>query len=220
MVDGQDEIYYLSSQSREVIEQNPHLELFHSKGIEVLYLYDPIDEFVMTGIQKFKDKELMSADQIDPSKLEKIKGDAKEPDQKKEEKVDTKELGDLCARIKNILGEKVKEVRTSERLTSSPAVLVNPDGTMSAQMEKMMQAINKDAKVPAKIMEINGKHPLIKNMLEIYKKNPKDEYLDKAADNLYYSVLLLDGYLPDPHRMVGNIQEMLTQFSHLYVEKK
>lgn len=220
MVEGQEAIYYLSSQSRDVIEQNPHLELFRSKGIEVLYLYDPIDEFVMTGINTFKEKELVSADQIDPSKLDKIKGDNKESDQQEEENVDTKALGDLCARIKNILGEKVKEVRTSERLTNSPAVLVNADGTMSAQMEKMMHLINKDAKVPPKIMEINGKHPLIKNMLEIYSKNPKDEYLDKAADNLYYSVLLLDGYLPDPHRMVANIQEMLTQSSHLYVEKK
>ncbi len=220
MVDGQESIYYLSSQNREVIEQNPHLELFHSKEIEVLYLYDPIDEFVMTGIHKFKDKELVSADQIDPSKLDKIKGQEKDSAQREDEKVDKKGLGDLCTRIKNILGDKVNEVRASERLTNSPAVLVNPDGTMSAQMEKLMHAINKDAKVPAKIMEINGKHPLIKNMLEIYKNNPKDAYLDKAADNLYYSVLLLDGYLPDPHRMVVNIQEVLTQSSHLYIEKK
>ncbi|MBD3288265.1 molecular chaperone HtpG [candidate division KSB1 bacterium] len=219
MAEGQEQIYYLSSQNREVMEQNPHLELFHSKGIEVLYLYDPIDEFVMSGIQKFKDKELASADQIDPANLDKIKDKEKKEDQKEEEKIDTKELGDLCARIKNILGDKVKEVRASERLTASPAVLVNPDGTMSAQMEKLMQAINKDAKVPAKIMEVNGKHPLIKNMLEIYKKDPKDVYLDNAAENLYYSVLLLDGYLPDPHRMVGNIQEMLTKSSDLYVDK-
>ena len=87
-------------------------------------------------------------------------------------------------------------------------------------MQKIMQTINKDSKIPPKIMEINGKHPLIKNMLKIYKQNANDEYLTRAAENLFYSVMMLDGYVPDPHKMVNGIQELLTDSSNLYIEKK
>ena len=216
MTEGQKEIYYLSSSSREAIEQNPHLEFFRNKGIEVIYLYAPIDEFVMTGIREFNGKMLQSADQINPADFKDIKS---KTDTEKPAKADDRELGDLCARIKNILGDRVTEVKPSERLTDSPAVLVNPDGTMSAQMQKIMQTMNKDMKPTSKIMEINSNHSLIQNMQKIYNKNSKDEYLTRAAENLYYSVLLLDGYLPDPHKMIGGMQELLLDSSQWYVEK-
>jgi len=215
MAEGQEDIYYLSSQSRETIERNPHLELFRRSGIEVLYLYDPIDEFVLSGIQEFKGKQLTSADQANLSKLEKIQHVKTD----KADQPDAREFGDLCARMKNILGDLVTEVKPSERLIDSPAVLMNPDGTMSTQMQKIMLTINKDAKLPARIMEINGAHPLIKNMLAIFKSNPKDQFLEKATENLFYSVLLLDGYISDPHKMIMNIQELLLQSSALYTQK-
>ena len=216
MKDGQKEIYYLSSSSWEAMEQNPHLEIFRNKGLEVVYLYEPIDEFVMSGIREFNGKILQSADQVNPSDLKDIESKV---ESEKAEQEENRELGDLCTRIKNILGDRVTEVKLSERLTGSPAVLINPDGTMSAQMQKIMQTMNKDMKPTPKILEINGKHPLIQNMLEIYKKDAKDEYLSRASENLFYSVLLLDGYLPDPHKMVSGMQELLLDSSKLYVKK-
>jgi len=219
MVEGQKDIYYLSLSSREAVEKNPHLELFRSKGIEVLYLYDPLDEFVVTTLREFKEKQFKSADQTDPSSLKEIKSE--EPAKKEEsEKTDDRELGDLCARIKNILGDRVTEVRPSERLVDSPAVLINPDGSMSAHMQKIMQTISKDTKIPAKIMEINGKHPLIKNMLNIYKKDKKDAFLTQATENLFHSTMILDGYIPDPNEIVSGIQGLLLDSSNWYVEKK
>ncbi|MBN2008884.1 molecular chaperone HtpG [candidate division KSB1 bacterium] len=218
MVEGQKDIFYLSGNNRDSVAKSPHLELFKKKGIEVLFFTEPLDEFVVTGLHKYKDFELKSADQTDPASLKDIKSttdDAK----KDEKKADSKKLGDLCTRIKNILGERVTEVRASERLTDSPAVLVNPDGSMSAQMQKIMQTINKDMKVPAKIMEINPTHPLIENMLKVYQKDAKDAYLTRATENLYYSVMILDGYISDPHKMVEEMQELLVESSNMYTEK-
>jgi molecular chaperone HtpG len=212
----QKDIYYLSSSSREAIERNPHLEMFKDRGLEVLFLFEPIDEFLMTGIREFKGKKLVSADQVEPSSIKSIKPKV---EKEKPEKKDIRELGDLCARMKNILGDKVTEVRPSERLTDSPAVLINPDGTMSTQMQKIMQTMNRDVKLPPKVMEINGDHPLITNFFKIYQKNPKDEYLAKAVTNLFYSIMLLDGYVPDPHDMVNSVQELLLDSSNLQTEK-
>ncbi len=220
MLAGQEEIYYLSGPNREAIERNPHLEIFRKKEIEVLYLYEPIDEFVMADIQKYRDKKLQSIDQFDPQKIKAIPATEEKAESDKSEQIDERKLADLCARIKNILGDRVTEVRASERLTDSPAVLINPDGTLSTQMQKIMLTISKESKMPAKIMELNGKHPLIQNMLKIYLADPKDEYLSQATENLFNSVLLLDGYLPDPYEMVAGIQQLLLNSSHLHVKNK
>ena len=219
MADKQNSIYYLSGSSREVIQQNPHLEMFRRKGLEVLYLYEPIDEFFMTNTQEFEGKKFASADQVEPESLDEIKTESEE-DAKKKTPKDDRKLADLCARIKNILGDRITEVKPSVRLTDSPAVLVNPDGSMSAQMQKIMQTISKDSNVPPKVMEINGKHPLIKNMLKLYATNPKDKRLTKTVENLYHSVVLLDGYLPDPHKIVAGLQELLLDSSKLYVKSQ
>ncbi|MEE4311597.1 MAG: molecular chaperone HtpG [candidate division KSB1 bacterium] len=219
MAENQNSIYYLSGSSREVIQQNPHLEMFRKKGLEVLYLYEPIDEFFMTNTQEFDGKKFASADQVEPESLDEIKAESEE-DAKNNRPKDDRKLADLCARIKNILGDRITEVKPSARLTDSPAVLVNPDGSMSAQMQKIMQTISKDSNVPPKVMEINGKHPLIKNMLKLYTNNPKDKRLTKTVENLYHSVVLLDGYLPDPHKIVAGLQELLLDSSKLYVKSQ
>ena len=210
----QKDIYYLSGMSRENIEKNPHLEIFKKKNLEVLYLYEPIDEFVMSGLAKYKEKELRSVDQVDPTSLKDSgeETEANEPD----EVISERDMGDLCARIKNILGEQVTDVKISKRLTDSPALLINPDGTMSTQMQKIIQTINQDIKIAPKIMEINPKNEIIRNLVNIYKKNPNDEFLTRAVHNLYYSIVILDGYLPDIHNMVSGIQDLLKESSKLY----
>ncbi len=147
MKEGQQNIFYLSTTSRDAADKNPHLEIFRKKGIEVLYSFDPIDEFVLSGLMKYKDKQVVSADQADLDSLKDVKAD-EESDKKKEkeeksEKPDTKDLEKLCTRIKNILGDQIEEVRLSERLTDSPAVLVSADGGMSAQMSRIMQVMKK-----------------------------------------------------------------------------
>lgn len=224
MKEGQKSIYYLSAASREAIERNPHLEIFKEKGIEVFYLFDPIDEFVMSGIMNYKEKNLVSADQADLKDLKEIKGsesdeekDKKETDKK--ESVAEKELEKLCRRVKDILGDKVTEVRLSERLTSSPAVLINPDGTISSQMQKILQLAQQETEVPKKIMEINKNHALINNLYKIYTQDVNDAHLIRAVEQLFYAAQLQDGYMADPYKLISSVQELLGESTKWYLDK-
>jgi len=220
--EGQKEIYYISGLNRESIERDPHIEIFKQKGIELLYSYDPIDEFVFSGLGKFKEKNLVSADQADLKTLQQIKTEEDEKEKNKEEikKREKRDLEKLCTRIKNILGDQVEEVRLSERLTDSPAVLVSKETGMSAQMQKILQIVNKDTPFPKKIMEINGAHQLILNLLSIFKKDPKNTYLSKAVEQLFLSLQLQDGFVTDPHKMVKGIQSLLDDAINSYIKEQ
>lgn len=218
--EGQKEIYYIFGNTRASIEMNPHIEIFKAKGIEVLYLFEPVDEFVMTGLGKYKDFELVSVDQTDLTKIEKFEN-IEEKKEKSEEltKEDGLHLKSLISKMKEVLGDKVKEVKESKRLDKSPVVLVNPDSGMSASMQKIMNMMNNNENIPQHIMEINPNHKLIRNLLSVFKKNSNDEYIVKVTEQLYQSSLLLEGYLTDPHKLVSNINEMLTSYSEIYISK-
>ncbi|MBN1482518.1 molecular chaperone HtpG [candidate division KSB1 bacterium] len=219
MPTDQEEIYYISGPDRKTIENNPALEIFKAKDIEVLYCYDPIDEFALPGLFNYKEKNIVSADQVDLKKLEKIPN--KEADDKKSTKKttkkDEKDLDKLARRLKDILGDKVEDVKLSDRLVNSPAVLVSQG--MSSQMEKMMHIYTPDKPPKPKLMEINKTHPLILNLLTIYKKDAKDHMLETAAYNLFNSAALLDGTIVDPQLMATTIQSMISETLDLYTKE-
>ncbi|OGU35033.1 MAG: molecular chaperone HtpG [Ignavibacteria bacterium GWB2_35_6b] len=217
----QKEIYYKLGPSREAIDQDPHLEIFKSKGLEVLYLMDPIDEFALSSVMKYKDYELKSVDQVDLSTLDKFET-VEDKNEKKEEltKDDKKHLDSLFAKMKEILGDKVTEVKISKRLKGSPACLVNPNTGMSASMQKIMNIVNKDNSIPAHILEINEEHKLIRNLLKVFKQNSNDEYIKNVTEQLYESSLLMEGYLADPHKLVNRINQMLAESSDWYTSIK
>jgi len=219
MKEKQEEIYYLSGPDRDALESNPNMEIFKAKDIEVLYCYDPIDEFALPGLFDYKGKKIISADQVDVSKLDKIPGEKKEDKKQKKTKKEDKVLDNLARRIKDILGDKVEDVKLSERLVDSPAVLVGQAG-MSSQMEKIMQIYNQDAKPKPKIMEINKSHPLILNLADIYEKDVNDPVLTKAVNNLFNSVLLIDGTILDPHQMASGIQDTVSEMVDLYLHEE
>ncbi|HGY55312.1 MAG TPA: molecular chaperone HtpG [Caldithrix abyssi] len=218
----QKEIYYLSGPSREAVESDPHLEIFKRKGVEVLYLYEPVDEFVMTGLGSYKkDYKFVAVEQADLAKLDKL-----EDVTTSEEKVDELSSGEekvfnkLLDKIKDILGDRVKEVRVSKRLQDSPSCLVSPDGEMTSHMQKIMHIMNKDTSVPQKVFEINKDHKLTRNLLKIYKNNPKDPFIEEAVEQMYESALLLEGYLTDPHKLVNRINDVLLKSSEWHPENK
>jgi molecular chaperone HtpG len=218
--EDQKEIYYAFGNSREAIEQDPHMEIFKKKGLEVLYLYDPLDEFVINSIRKFKDYDFKSVDSVDLSKLDKLK-DGEDKKDKAEElsKDDAKHFDSLLARVKEILGDRVTDVKESKRLSGSPCVLVNSDDTMSSQMQKIMRMANKDMSVQKKGFEINRDHKLIRNLLKVFKTNSKDEYITDTVEELFEAAQLLAGDLNDPHRLVNRINKSLEQSSEMYSEK-
>lgn len=218
--EGQKEIYYASGNSRDAINLDPHLEIFRSKGIEVLYLYDPVDDFVISSLRKFKDFEFKSVDTVDLKALDKF-GDLKEREKAEALSMDDeKHFDSLLARIKEILGDRVTEVNTSRRLIDSPSCLVSPDDGISAQMQKLFRLSNQDFTVQKKIFEVNKDHKLIRNLLKIFKKNSKDEYIKDTVEQLYESALLLEGNLLDPHKLVNRISKMLENSSEWYVNTK
>ncbi len=221
MKKDQKEIYYMFGASREAVAMDPHVEIFKRKGIEVLYVYDPADEFVMSSLDKYKDFEIKSVDQADLEKIDKLEDT--ETDKPKAENLsddDELQLKSLLSKMKEFLGDKVTEVKVSQRLQDSPACLVNQDNTMSSSMQKIMSMVNKDSSVPVKIMEINKDHDLVRNMLRIFKTNAEDDFIKNATEQLYESSLLLEGYLTDPHKLVGRINDLLSKSSDWYTSVK
>ncbi|BDQ37711.1 chaperone protein HtpG [Pseudodesulfovibrio nedwellii] len=214
----QKEIYYAYGPSREALGLSPHLEVFRKKGIEVLYLYEPIDEFVMDSLRDFDGYTLVSAEHADVSKLDQFESLEKEdkPEALSDDQQST--LDKLLVRIKDVLGDGVTEVKASTRLSDSPVCLANPDGNVTSSMDKIMRVMSKDSSIPQKVLEINPDHALVRNMLTIFKKDENDSFIDQAANQLFESALLLEGYLTDPHALVGRVQDLLTKSSGWYVD--
>lgn len=215
MQEKQEQIYFLSGPSREALEANPVMEIFKARDIEVLYCFDPIDEFVLPGLITFADKMLISADQAESEKLDAISsGEMKPP----ADRPDAKSIEKLARRMKDILGKQVEDVKVSGRLTDSPAMLVGSNRAMSSQMEKIMHMMNDQLPLSAKILEINPDHALIRNCLKIYEKNATDPLLDKLVAGLFISARLLDGSVEKPQTMAADIQSILSDTVNLYLK--
>jgi molecular chaperone HtpG len=218
--DGQKEIYYISGPSRDAIEQNPHLEIFRAKGLEVLYLYEPVDEFVMDSLRKFKDCELKATENADIANIEKFADSGEKTDKPEDlSQEQSQDMDRFLKRVQQILGDRITEARISKRLSQSPSCLVSPDGSTS-QMHKIMQLVTKDTSIPKKIFEINQDHKLVRNLLSVFGKNEQDEFVATIVEQLYESALLMDGYLADPHKMVNRLNKLMEDSSAWYKERE
>jgi molecular chaperone HtpG len=219
--EGQKTVYYLSGPSREAMELNPYMEMFRRKGIEALYLYEPIDEFMLESVGTFKEFGFKSAEQAKAADLANF--DDAAGAQAEAAPLTGDESGlftGLLASMKQVLGERVKDVRASERLKTSPSCLVSADGQLSSQMQRIMRLMHKDESLPEKIMEVNPDHPLTRNLIAIFGADKADPFIAQATEQLYESALLLEGYLSDPHKMVGRINAILEQASGWYAGLK
>jgi len=216
----QKKIYFAFGPSREALKLNPHLEIFRKKGVEVLYLFEPIDEFVMDALHTHKDFELVPAEVAKPEDLAKL------PDVETAAPADSAPapekdaLEALLVRVKAVLGDGVADVRASSRLTGSPCCLVNPDGHTTSSMDKIMRSMNHDNSVPKKVLELNPTHALIRNLADLNQADGNDAFVEQAARQLFESALLLEGYLTDPHALVGRVQDLLTKSSGWYAKSK
>jgi len=187
----QKEIYFLTGENREMVENSPHLEAFVAKGYEVLFLTDPVDELVVQGFTEFEGKPLKSIGkgQIDL-------GDEKDKEKKEKDLKEKKEqFSDLLEVIQKSLDENVKEVRISQRLVSSPVCLVGEDNDMSPNLEKLLANSNAgfDAPKTKRILEINTEHELLKKMQTVFEKDKGSNTLKDYAELLYGYALLAEG---------------------------
>lgn len=217
--EGQKTFWYLSAPSREAARLSPHLERFRKKGIEVLFLYEPIDEFVMEGMGTYKEWNFKAVENAADDALDSFadkENDAPSVTPLSED--DNRSFDDLLARIKEILGDRVTEVRVSHRLADSPAVLVSPDGGMTSSMEKLFRAMHKDDSIPVKALELNRDHPLLRSLLRIFKADPQDKTLAIMAELLFEGCLLREGYIKDPQALAGHANTLMEQAAAWYAE--
>ena len=200
MQEGQKAIYYVSANTHAMAKNSPHLEIFKKKGIEVLLMSDPVDEWVTTHWAELEGKPLQSI-----TKGELDLGDLKDEDENKEdEKNESNEK--LAERIRKVLETKVKTVRTTSRLTTSPACLVADENDMGRQMEQILKASGQEIPVTKPILEINPEHPIVK---KIDNETNEDLFAD-WSQILFDQALLSEGsQLEDPATFVNKLNNLI-----------
>jgi len=208
MPEEQKEIYYITGSSRETVEQSPHLEAFRAKNFEVLFLTDPVDEWVVQSLTNYSEKPLKAVDRGD------ISLDSEEEKKEKEKKREDaqKEFSDLIAMISDRLKDKVKEVRFSNRLTDSACCLVADEYGMNANMERIMKAMNQSVPDSKRILELNPDHAILKTMAAIHQKDNAASVLADYADLLYDQALLTEGTaIKDPLRFTKLVSDLMVK---------
>jgi molecular chaperone HtpG len=188
----QNQIYYLTGESRAAVESSPHLEAFKEKGYEVLYLTEPVDELLVQSLMDFEGKKLRSVGKGT------VALGTEEERKKAEEELKEKEAeaSGLLELIQKKLDEHVKQVRLSTRLTSSPVCLVGTDVDYSPQMERLLLKGKGGGPKQRRIMELNPNHQVFAKMLELYKKDAADPLLGDEAELLLACGLLAEGTEP------------------------
>jgi len=198
MGDDQKEIYYIVGEDPKSVLLSPHLDHFQSQGIEVLLLTDPMDSFMLMGIKKYKDFELKNVAQADVETPDKDKEEAKK------QNIPEDDFKTLVERFKEVLGERVEDVRSSNRMSKSVARLVDPEGSLNPELQRVYKYLGKEYEVPKKILELNPSHVILKNLVS------KDSDLQtQVIEQIYESALLVEGLHPDPSSMVPRIQQII-----------
>jgi len=201
MVEGQDKIYYITADSYAAAKSSPHLELFRKKGIEVLLLSDRIDEWMMSYLTEFEGKTFQSVSKADDS-LSKL-ADEETEEQKEAEKA----LEPFVERVKTLLGERVKEVRLTHRLTDTPAIVTTDANEMTTQMAKLFAAAGQDVPDVKYIFEINPDHTLVKRVADTQDETRFAEWVELLLDQ---ALLAERGTLDDPNQFIRRMNQLLT----------
>lgn len=203
MPEKQKDIYYILGETYETVRKSPNMELFRDKNIEVIYFTDPTDEFIVPALFNVKGKELKN---IADGKLD--LGELDDTDKKTLEESENK-YKKFTGRIKNILGEKIEEVKVTLRLKESPARIVASDGGVGAQMEKMMKAMGQPIPESKKILEINASHEVIEKLNALYEKDSESEDLQEWITLLYEQALIAGGQtVPDQTAYMQRINKI------------
>jgi molecular chaperone HtpG len=200
MKDGQKEIYYLVAPNREAIESGPYLEGFRARNLEVLFCYEPVDEYVFNNVREFDGRKFLAADHADVKLDDLPQAGEALPEQ---------ELKELTQWLKESLGTQVAEVKGSARLVGSPALATNADKFMTAQMRRMLRAMKKgEADEPVKVnLEINPRHPVIRKLAALRRSDADKAEL--VAEQLLDNALIAAGLLEDPTRMIARLNRLL-----------
>jgi TNF receptor-associated protein 1 len=197
--DGQDKIYYLVGPSKAQLENSPYVEAFKARGIEVIYFTDPVDEYVVESLGEYEGKKLVSISHA---------GVELEDKEEEGEALSAEATEKLCSFLKDQLGEKVTAVSAGKRLVDSPVIALVPADGMTAQMRRMMKAMDENFKDEVKVeLEINPRHPLVKKLSETQEKNP--ELAGLVASQMLDNALIAAGLLDDARDLVKRMNALM-----------
>ncbi len=209
MATNQKEIYYVVGDDMHSARRSPHLDAFRQRGIEVLYFTDPVDAAMLMGLTDYKDHTLRNVDEadIDLSEIGELK---EEPETEVKEPLAEDSVNILIERFKNILGQRVSDVRVSKSLTGSPARLVSDDRSNTRQMFRINRLLDREYDLPVKTLEINPRHPLLHNLSGMTSGDSAQQRLiDAVVEQVFETALLQDGIHPDPASMADRMMLLM-----------
>lgn len=205
MQTDQEKIYYITAETFSAAKNSPHLEIFRKKGIEVLLLTDRVDEWMLSGLSEYEGKSLHSVTKggLDLGKLE-------DKEEKKKQEASAEEFKKITEKVKKILGDKIKDVRITHRLTDSPSCLVADEHEMGANLERILKAAGQDVHASKPILEINPDHLLVKKL----ESESDEKRLADWANILFDQAMLSEGgQLEDPASFVKRLNNLLLEMN-------
>ncbi len=203
MPEGQDAIYYILGDDAQSIQRSPHLDYFRKNGYEVLLFSDPVDPFMMQNASEFDGKAFKNVAAADTELPE---ANANASDEAQEEALEDASMAEVIVRFKTQLADKVEDVRTTARLSDSPARLVDPEGAMNQEMQRMYRMMERDFEAPKKILELNPSHAIVKKIAALPNSAAM---LSLMIEQVYDNALLIEGLHPDPASMIARIQQLM-----------
>jgi len=211
----QKQIYYLGGADMAAIVKNPNLEIFRKKKLEVLFLADPVDEIMLSNLHTYDGKALTSIDAADVEFPETADEEKSDDDTKKDEPAESgsHNFSQIVVLFKEALGDEVEDVRESKRLTDSPCCLVNPEGAMSTQMQKVLRMTNQDFEMSKRIFEINPSAPLIRRLGDLSSNPDHNNFIKECARQLFANAMLLEGLPPSVEEVVNRTQLFMSELA-------
>jgi molecular chaperone HtpG len=200
----QKHIYYILADDLKSVVHSPHLDPFKARGIEVLYLTDTVDSFMLMNLREVEGKPLQNVDDADLELPDLETGEEAPAERLEEEPFEA-----VRQRFADVLGERVLEVRESKVLKDNPVRLATPEGQLDRNVQRVYRMLDKEFEIPRKILELNRRHPLIHNLSAWIADDPGAPVIDQVIEQVYESALLMDGIHPNPADMVSRIETLM-----------
>lgn len=197
----QSDIYYIMGDDERSLMYSPHLDVVRQHDYDVLLMADPVDAFMLVRLNEYKEHKLVN---IADANLELPSSEEEAEDETDETKEGENDA--LLERFKSQLGDKVSDVRTTKRLSDSPARLVDPEGALNQEMQRVYRMLNQEYDVPKKVLELNPNHSIVQRLNELPADDPKSPLI---IEQIYEDTLLIEGLHPDPASMIGRIQKLM-----------
>jgi molecular chaperone HtpG len=206
MKPGQEKIYYILGDDESSISRSPHLDYFQTHCYEVLTLTDPVDSFMLLGLREYKEFSLQNVADSDLQLPDLPDEDEGEEKKEQPEPLSEDDINKLISRFQEVLGDKVSEVRITDRLTNSVARLVDAKGSLGQEMQRVYRMMDKEYQIPKKILEINPGHPILQQICDLSEAN---DLIKTVIEQIFESALLIEGIHPDPASMIPRIQKLM-----------